>query len=91
MVGFRNLVGTGIAPVSKKTAVKIEYLPWTTLFIGSSNYAGVGIDFGTFRRCNFVQADFAVKFVARYLHIVRIQLFGTSNAFETTFMESTSP
>ena len=22
MVGFRNLVGTGIAPVSKKTAVK---------------------------------------------------------------------
>ena len=24
MVGFRNLVGTGIAPVSKKTAVKFE-------------------------------------------------------------------
>ena len=27
MVGFRNLVGTGIAPVSKKTAVKIICSP----------------------------------------------------------------
>jgi hypothetical protein len=64
---------------------------WTTLFIGRSNYASVGIDFGSFRRCNFVQADFAVKFVARYPHIVRIQLLGTGNTLETTFMEATSP
>ena len=27
MVGFWNLVGTGIAPVSKKTAVKIFFHP----------------------------------------------------------------
>jgi hypothetical protein len=26
MVGFRDLVGTGIAPVSKKTAVKRKYV-----------------------------------------------------------------
>ena len=26
MVGFRDLVGTGIAPVSKETAVKIGYV-----------------------------------------------------------------
>ena len=25
MVGFRNLVGTGIAPVSKKTAVNAKF------------------------------------------------------------------
>ena len=26
MVGFRDLVGTGIAPVSKKTAVKVKFI-----------------------------------------------------------------
>jgi hypothetical protein len=41
MVGFRDLVGTGIAPVSKKTAVKYflkyKYLKQYNANIGSVN------------------------------------------------------
>ena len=58
MVGFHNLVGTGIAPVSKKTAVKYlqTFIATSPIAINTASihaqYIGGEVDKGKYKNCS---------------------------------------
>ena len=68
----------------------VKSLPRTSFFIRWSQFTSVGINLGSFRRSNLVQANFAIKFGSANSNVVGIELFGTRYTLETSLVKTST-
>ena len=68
----------------------VKSLPRTSFFIRWSQFTSVGINLGSFRRSNLVQANFAIKFGSANSNVVGIKFFGTRNTLETSLVKTST-